>query len=505
MKNTLLATFLCLLAYIAQAQDTIHYFNKTFNPAPDTTNLLINAILTVEDGYIAAGGYTSLNDRAVFVARFNWQGDTIWFKIIDNSYTVGNIVSGTQLIRTHDGNCVLTYSKLLNMSKDIKLVKFDSNGAILWNNTYGDYANEEIYQVIETYDGGFALFGATYYPNDTTRYFLMKIKSDMEEDWTRTYMLDDSSKGLSFQQTADGGYILGGYAYSNDTQYDTYIIKTNSLGIVEWTNNFGGQYNDCGGIVNLLANGQYLITSCGYPNGNFGDWYMRLTKLNSAGSIVWDTVYYNKAYKSPQTPAVFLSDSTFVFLTYTFSNITGRVVNVMLHCDLSGNILWEQEFSSNLNEDSYLKDLRRTPDGGFIMAGYEYTSTPQKGYLVKTDSLGRSCSWVGCDSVGYVYAVGIPPVLPLEGGVRGGLLVYPNPAQDYLTISNLSTQQNTTFVLYDVLGKAVVRQALNTLSFGGGKGEATISTKHLPSGIYLYQIINPQNQTLQYGKVSIVR
>ena len=177
----------------------------------------------------------------------------------------------------------------------------------------------------------------------------------------------------------------------------------------------------------------------------------------------------------------------------------------MLHCDLSGNILWEQEFSSNLNEDSYLKDLRRTPDGGFIMAGYEYTSTPQKGYLVKTDSLGRSCSWVGCDSVGYVYAVGIPPVLPLEGGVRGGLLVYPNPAQDYLTISNLSTQQNTTFVLYDVLGKAVVRQALNTPSFGGGKGEATISTKHLPSGIYLYQIINPQNQTLQYGKVSIVR
>ncbi len=179
----------------------------------------------------------------------------------------------------------------------------------------------------------------------------MKIKPNLEEDWTKTYMLDDSSVGFSFQQTADGGYILGGYGYSNDTQYDTYIIKTDSLGAVEWTNNYGGQYNDCGGIVNLLANGQYLITSCGYPNGNFGDWYMSLSKLNSVGAIVWDTLYTNRTYKSPQTPALFLSDSTFVFLTYTFSSLTGRVVNVMLHCDLSGNILWEREFSSNLNED----------------------------------------------------------------------------------------------------------------------------------------------------------
>jgi hypothetical protein len=52
-------------------------------------------------------------------------------------------------------------------------------------------------------------------------------------------------------------------------------------------------------------------------------------------------------------------------------------------------------------------------------------------------------------------------------------------------------------VLYDVLGKEVARQALSV-------NGTSVKTKHLPSGIYLYQIINPQNQTLQHGKLSIL-
>ncbi|HNL07465.1 MAG TPA: hypothetical protein PKH93_07825, partial [Chitinophagales bacterium] len=201
---------------LIQAQDTIHYFQKTFNPAPDTTYIITNGVIPVENGcYIVVGNSSSINDRAVFAAKLNERGDTIWFKILDNVYNIGNFIWGVQFIGTRDHHFVLQYTKVLNMSKDIKLVKFDTNGNILWNRAYGDWANEDPYQVIETSDGGFAMFGGNYYPSDTARYFLMKIKPDLEEDWTKTYMLDDSSVGLSFQQTPDGGYILSGYAYSD--------------------------------------------------------------------------------------------------------------------------------------------------------------------------------------------------------------------------------------------------------------------------------------------------
>jgi hypothetical protein len=80
--------------------------------------------------------------------------------------------------------------------------------------------------------------------------------------------------------------------------------------------------------------------------------------------------------------------------------------------------------------------------------------------------------------------------------------VLPNPANEQISISPPSggwgVQTFTgTFVLYDVLGKEVARQALSV-------NGTSVKTEHLPSGIYLYQIINPQNQTLQHGKLSIL-
>ncbi|MBL7784737.1 MAG: T9SS type A sorting domain-containing protein [Chitinophagales bacterium] len=77
------------------------------------------------------------------------------------------------------------------------------------------------------------------------------------------------------------------------------------------------------------------------------------------------------------------------------------------------------------------------------------------------------------------------------------LKVYPNPAQDYLVIEKHSQEQNATFVLYDVLG----RQVLSVVSHN----QSVVPIEHLPSGVYLYQFINPQNQILTYGKVSVVR
>jgi hypothetical protein len=377
------------------------------------------------------------------------------------------------------------------MSKDIKLVKFDTNGTILWNNTYGDWSNESIYQVIETHDGGFALFGANQYPNDTAMYFLLKVDSNNQFEWQTTYMLDDSSIGFSIQQTADHGYILGGFGYDNITGYDTYIVKTDSAGGILWATNFGGMDNDCGGIITLLANNQYLITSC-YTIG-FWDQYVRLTKLNNSGVIVWDSIYYNlQALTFADLPVIFLSDSSFVTVLNFRSEITGKRSNWFTHFDLQGNILSRHEYTSNPNESVYLKDIRPTPDGGFIMAGYEYTSTPQKGYLVKTDSLGRSCSWVGCDSVGYVYPVGIAS--PLPPPKEGELQVYPNPATNQLHITSTIP---ATFILYNLLGQ-VVRQV------GLGSGTVQVSVLGLPAGTYFYQIINPQKQTLQHDKLIVL-
>ncbi|MBL7784338.1 MAG: T9SS type A sorting domain-containing protein, partial [Chitinophagales bacterium] len=142
--------------------------------------------------------------------------------------------------------------------------------------------------------------------------------------------------------------------------------------------------------------------------------------------------------------------------------------------------------------EAYIKDLQRTPDGGYVMAGYQYSPMPQKGWVLKMDADFNTCSFSGCDSTVYV-GVGEEPILPLGDRFR----VSPNPAQDYFTIENNSLGQNITFVLYDVMGRRV-------LSFIP-ENQSVVPIEHLSSGVYLYQILNPQNQILQHGKISIVR
>ncbi|MBK9458587.1 MAG: T9SS type A sorting domain-containing protein [Sphingobacteriales bacterium] len=112
--------------------------------------------------------------------------------------------------------------------------------------------------------------------------------------------------------------------------------------------------------------------------------------------------------------------------------------------------------------------------------------------MVKTDNLGRSCSWVGCDSVGYVYPVGIAS--PLPPPKEGELQVYPNPATNQL---HITSNIQATFILYDLLGRAV-RQV------GLGSGTVQVSVLGLPAGTYFYQIINPQKQILQHDKLIVL-
>ena len=101
--------------------------------------------------------------------------------------------------------------------------------------------------------------------------------------------------------------------------------------------------------------------------------------------------------------------------------------------------------------------------------------------------LGRELG-SGCDSLFTAIAT------PYE---TGQVAIYPNPAQDYLQIQQHTAAQNTIFVVYDLLGRELLRQSLSPLN-------TQVSTEQLPSGMYLYRIINLQNQSLHYGKVSIV-
>jgi hypothetical protein len=107
-------------------------------------------------------------------------------------------------------------------------VKTDSLGDTLWTRTYGGTNEDRAYCAKQTSDGGYIVTGQTY-SSSATGYDIRVVKTDPAGEivWADTYGGNGWDCGRSGQQTWDGGYIFAGtIGTSGPAGYDVYLIKT---------------------------------------------------------------------------------------------------------------------------------------------------------------------------------------------------------------------------------------------------------------------------------------
>ena len=506
MKIYIIILIVLLDASCTMAQTNM-LFNKTFTN--DTINILAQVVRPISDGYLVWGGYSSTNASNVrYLMKFDELGNFVWSRdlLVGQQWNV--IEDGKFLTETNDHHFVLAIGGIVNINdaKEIHLIKMDQEGNEVWHRDYSGDSTKVIQHIIQTSDDGFALAGFRYYEggtSDTARCLLIKTDTSGYIQWQRTYSMGNDARAFSVQQTPwDGGYILGCWGYSPTMGYDMLVVKTNSVGDSLWARRYGGVHWDWGAQVVPLTSMQefqmgqpirYSVTG-GWRDTN-NDWESKLyiAQLDAIGTVVGQAKKHdNYSFFSSLQPFPIVRPGRRLIGVAGFSNEHGVQNPVIVSFEADGDIEWLKPISPNPLKDCYVKDMRPTADGGYVLAGYQYT-VPQTAWVMKIDSLGNTCSFVGCDSTVYV-GVGETPVLQGQGGV---FKIYPNPARDYLVVENNSQEKNATFVLYDVVGRVVLQQSVST--------QNTISTQHLPSGMYLYQFLNPQKQILAYGKISVLR
>ena len=125
--------------------------------------------------------------------------------------------------------------------------------------------------VSQTSDKGFIIVGdadlIAFEDGDTVidiDVYLIKADSLGNILWQKTFGGSEQDDGEAVQQTNDHGYIIVGTTSSfNDTMSsDAYLIKTDSLGNIQWQQTFGGYSNDYGYSVQQTNDGGYIITGC---------------------------------------------------------------------------------------------------------------------------------------------------------------------------------------------------------------------------------------------------
>lgn len=279
----------------------------------------------VDNGFIICGLTNSYGggDNDGWIVKTDANGNTLW------SRTVGD--AGIQeleaIVLTSDGGYAAVGVNYTTGTAyyDILLVKLNSAGVVQWQKNIGGGGYEIGNSIQETADHGFVIAGQSYsYNLEDGDTYLAKTDSVGNLQWYK------SIGNIGIQEThyvtiaPDGGYVMVADADSLANslgQTDVWLIKTDSNGDTLWTRTIGGNKKDGGKTVEFTSDGGMIIAgitrSFGLINPNY-----YLVKTDSLGIIEWQNTTYGSVYHDHAYRGIETSDGGFAEFGF-FRNSAG--------------------------------------------------------------------------------------------------------------------------------------------------------------------------------------
>ncbi|MBK6914159.1 MAG: T9SS type A sorting domain-containing protein [Ignavibacteriales bacterium] len=256
----------------------------------------------------------------------------------------------------------------------------------LWTKRIGGDSIDVAYDVEELWDGGFAVVGYTK-SIPLTDYDIWLLRTDSNGDtlWTKTYGGDGDEYAYSMKKTEDGGFIIAGTTNSFGVgQFDFYVIRTDSLGDTLWTRTFGGANDDICWSVDKTFDGGFIFAGEKDAFPEVSD--AMLIKTDPLGEPVWEkhygTLLDDKLYSIKATESGdFVASGTVYF---GIQDVAGWLLKI----DADGDSLWSK-FYGDIKQD-LMFGIALTSDGGYVLSGgFRVPSTFDYDlWLIKTDSSG---------------------------------------------------------------------------------------------------------------------
>jgi hypothetical protein len=233
-----------------------------------------NCVRQTEDGgYILTGSYNEPDTAGtdIWVLKTNASGDTTWTRRFGES---GKYESGTHIIITRNNGYAVTggTESFGAGNMDIFLLKLSLAGDSLWLQRHGGPEADGARSVLQTPDNGFIIAGnigsMTAAENDA---YLIKTDSVGREVWNNTYGGVRNDYFNSIQPVSSGGYIIAGTSATSDNLgNDVYLMYTDDSGGEIWSTTLGGDRNDWGKAVLETSDGGFIIcgTSASFTGGS---------------------------------------------------------------------------------------------------------------------------------------------------------------------------------------------------------------------------------------------
>lgn len=156
---------------------------------------------------------------------------------INFHHTYGNDGNeyGRAIIELSDGGYVFTGStnSFESLGTDLYLVKIDAEGNIVWGRNFGGNGIEWGYDLVETPEGDIMCAGFTNSEgNGGYDAYVIKTNSEGNKLWEQTYGGDGWDFGYSIQAMSNGNYLLGGSRTTDDFEVRGWLLSIDTAGEV---------------------------------------------------------------------------------------------------------------------------------------------------------------------------------------------------------------------------------------------------------------------------------
>ncbi len=262
-------------------------WNKTY---PAGKGSEFRYIINLQDGFLLVGNmFPVAADPNGFVVKIDSQGNTQW-NITLSSEKISRIFGAA---KAADGFVFAGLTQTSdNALTNVWLIKINENGNIIWNKTFNT-SNDDAARSIATQDG-YTFFVAGYTDalgDGNFDFLLLKVDSNGNLLGNQTYGGAESDKAYAITPAVDGFVVAGDTRSEGAGDSDALLIKINQDLQQQWSRTFGGSGFDSPTYIKALTDGSgFVVCGVTFSFGNGLRDFWLFTVDNSGNQLASCTV-----------------------------------------------------------------------------------------------------------------------------------------------------------------------------------------------------------------------